>query len=141
MAEEKNSFTYSIMITVPLTIALNKMPGNTVVPELWAAGEGDIRRTRVLSMSAIDREQECGDNCSFKESVGWNRVMPKLWAKFEQYEKEDQEAGAVRSFIRHMAKRREENCACRTPELSSRYRYKIKHSSVLTAMLSHLNRS
>ena len=111
MAAKKNSFTYSIMITVPLTIAMDIMPDNSPVLELRAAGGGDLRRTRDLSMSAVDNARECGNGCSFTESVGWNRVMPKLRAKFEPYEKGDQEDGAVRSFIRHTAKRQEEDSA------------------------------
>lgn len=54
--------------------------------------------------------QECGDEADWEDDGGEEGdagstfstdVMEKLWAKFAQYEEEDQEAGYVRSFLYH----------------------------------------
>lgn len=106
MQAGKNIFVRFAKIAVPPIITMaGKMPNHkfglepSVSLDPQQAWEEDNWITGEPSQPFEDAMQEYGDNSDFEASAGWASVMPKLQVKFAQYEREDRETGAIRSFI------------------------------------------
>lgn len=114
MPAEKNTFVRFAKIPIPPIITMvGKMPNHKFDLDPQGMGPEEGWFHREPSLPALDpytQMQECGDGADWGDD-GWeggdtgstssSDVMEILRARFAQYEKEDQEAGSVRSFLHH----------------------------------------
>ena len=119
MPAEKNTFVRFAKIPIPPIITMvGKMPNHKFDLDPQGMGPEEGWSQGEPSLSAMDgcmAMQECGNGEGWEEgdassssSASSLSFMDSLRAKFAQYEKEDQEAGSVRSFLHHPGEELEE---------------------------------